>query len=331
VAKLSFPTTREVHGPLLIDASQLAALDEIIDRHTLVLRDQRDKDVEIATEKEIQRRLARGQITEEQVETQRQRIKQSRLYISSRLERDNRSVALYLRGGREIQAERFTEAINQPMGGEETAIGFALFLAIGSVRATVRVSDRSWRKELGVEVEPNDIEVAQGLFGALNNWATDVEPPKWQQQWLRLKGILAFVLFLWVLMGCFFMPIVAWSRAGERASKIEARKLLADGINEKNQQRAIALLLAIESGYDPGVKTPLLGIRYWSYVIVGMVCLIFAIICPHVCIGVWRGKQKIKMWRSWITAVTVTIPLLLVGGAVLPWVLHWLGLAPPGN
>jgi hypothetical protein len=82
----------------LIDGNQLKALDEIVDRYAQPLRDYRDEEVEALTEKEIQRRLARGVLTEDQVEAQRARIRQLRLSLSSRLARDSRSVTLYLKG-----------------------------------------------------------------------------------------------------------------------------------------------------------------------------------------------------------------------------------------
>ncbi len=329
MAKLSFPTSRAVPGPLLIDAHQLQALDEITDRHAVALREHRDREIEASVEKDIQRRLARGFLSEEQVETQRERLKRFGLPTTSRLQRDSVSVALYLRGGREVQADRFSDAINQPIGEEEAPVGLGLYLTIGSVQAIIRLADVHWRQELTIEVEPNNTEVAQGLFGALNNWASDVQAAKWQQWWLGHRSYLVIALAFWMFFGFMFIPIMNWAKGGERASRIEARKMLSQGVNASNEQRAIELILAIESGYDAGGRGTLLGLCYWSYVVIGSLCLVCSVICPRVCIGVWKGRRQIKRWRSWLSTVTFTIPLLIAGSAVLPWVLHWLGLSPP--
>lgn len=330
MARLSFPTNREVACPLLIHATQLETLDEIVDRYIKPLRDYRDKTVEARTEREIKRRLARGQLKEDQVEAQRAKLRELTLSLSSRLARDNRLVTLYLTGGREVQAERFSEAINQPVG-EEVVVGFAQYLTIGEVRASVRLRDERWNRDLSIDIEPNDPEVAQEFFGALNNWATDVEAPKWQQKWVNFRWVFGLLLFIWLFFGLIFIPLISWEVAGQRASRAEARKLLAEGISASSERRALELLLAIESGYDPGVHSALLGVRYWAYVVTGGLTLACTVVCPTVCIGVWKGKQRVRRWRGWIKTVTVTIPMLLLGSAILPWILHLVGLTPPNQ
>jgi hypothetical protein len=329
MAKLSHPTNRQVPSPLLIDGKQLEALDEIIDRYEIRLRSLRDKVIEEATEREIQKRLKRRQLTEEQVEAERPRIREFTVSFSPRLNTESRSVKIYLTRGREIQAQRFSEAVNQPVGEQEVPVGFALFLTLGNVRASVRLRDELWRRELSVDAEPNELEVVQELFGALSNWASDVEAPRWQQKWLSARAWFGGILIFWLFFGLLFIPIVSWMSAGQHAARVEARKLLANGLNANNQQRALELLLAIESDYDYGARSSRLGIRYWSYVAIGTSALICAFICPQVCIGLWGGKQRLKRWRAWITAVAVTIPILLIGSAALPWLLYWLGLSPP--
>lgn len=329
MAKLAFPTSREVPGPLLIDTHQLYALDEIIDRHAAALRQHRDAEIEASIENEIQRRLASKTLAEEDIEEYRARIRRSRLSFSGRLQRDSVSVALYLKGGREVQAERFAEAINQPVSEEESPVGLGLYLTIGSVRAVIRLADEQWRQRLSIQVEPNNSEVAQSLFGALNNWASDVQAPKWQQRWLSGRSYLRFALVVWLLVGFILGPLLGWSIAGEYASTIEARRLLSQGINANNQQRAIELILAIESGYYAGERRSRPGPRYWSYATLGALCLVCASICPRICIGAWRGKRQVERWRDWIKAVRITIPGLVASSLVLPWVLHILGLNPP--
>ena len=330
MAKLTFPTTRYVSGPLLIDGQALMSLDDIVDRHANALRDYREKEIEAATEKEIQRRLARGLLREEQVAAERQRIRQLKISISiSRLERDSRSSVLYLKGGREVQAEKFSDAMNQPVGTEEGPVGFALYFAIGSIRATVSLANVRWSKKLSVEVEPNDADVAQSFFGALNNWASGIEAPKWQQKWLSSQSTFGTILVFWLVTGLFMVPLMWNLMGGKVAGRVEARKILGEGVNANNQMRAIQVLLAMETGVDVEGRTTSPGIRYWTYVGTGALALLCTVICPNVCIGVWKGKQSIRRWRTWITTVAVTIPLLLAGSALLPWVLHLLGLSPP--
>jgi hypothetical protein len=326
LAKLSYPTNRKVACPLLIDVAQLEALDQIIDRHAGPLEALRDKELDDSTEKDLRDDVAKGYLKEVDIEKKRPGVRERirSLYYS----RDSKSATLYLTRGKEIQAERFSEAISQPIDEEEVPLGLALHFRVGNVEARVRLEHR-WEPELTVDVEPNDVEAAQELFGALSNWASAIEAPKWHQKWLALRPLVGTVLAVWFFFGLMAVPLTIWSDAGKEASIAEARKLLAGGINQNNQQRALELILAIESEYNPGVNAPPLGLRYWSYFGIGILILVMAAIIPKVSIGVWKGRRQLKRWRSWITTVTVTIPLLLIGSLILPWLLHILGLTPP--
>ena len=134
-------------------------------------------------------------------------------------------------------------------------------------------------------------------------------------------------------MGAIYIPLRNWREAGNSAAKEEARKLLASGgLTASNEQRAIGLLLAIESGYSPSsVRTPPLGLKYWSYVSLGGLILLAMTIYPDLCIGLWKGKRRLHNWRIWMRTLTIGIPSLIGVRVLLPWILYWLNLGPPGH
>lgn len=324
MAKLSLPTETSVRPPLLIDASQLEALDQIVDRHIQRLTESADERIDKLTDQKTTFYLERGFYEEVDVEARRPDWRKD---IATEEHLQRRAVTLYLSHGRDIQAERFSEAISQPVA-HEVPLGFALNYSFGSIKVRVRLVS-GWDNSLQIEVSPNDDEVAQQLFGALSNWAADIEAPRWQQTWRAYRGLFGFILWMWLLIGLVAIPFSNWGNAGQDQNKAEARKLLSQGVTPSNEQHAIALLLAIESDYDQGVKAPSLGAKYWSYFWLGALILIGACICPTVSIGAWKGKRQLSRWRAWVKAVSVTVPLLLAGSLVLPWILHFLGLNPP--
>jgi hypothetical protein len=326
MAKLSFPTSREIKGPLLIDAAQLEVLDQIIDRYLEPMREYRNNTVNEQASKRAREGVSEGWLKEERAATYEAERKQELL---SRYDfQEARSVSLYLTKGREIQAHRFSEAVSQPVGDEEMALGFSSHVGVGVVKAKVQLRGSS--EEISIDVEPKNVEVAQEMFGALSNWASDIEAPKWQQKWLEFKlvpvGLLCFVIFF----GFIAVPLINYVvGGGESASIVEAHKLLASGINSSNEQRAITLLLAIASHYDPGVPASSLGATYWGYLLLACVILLIGSSCPGVSIGLWKGKRRLKARRWWIRTVTVAIPAILVSSLLVPWVLHWFRLKPP--
>jgi hypothetical protein len=328
MARVKYPTEATVPSPLLIGADQLEALDLVIDKHLAALTGERERRIDELTEKEMGDRIARGWLKEDQVESERAKVRES-VARYERLGEDSRSLTVYLPRGKLVEAGCFAEAISHPLGEEETPLGFLVYLRVGEVKARVSLNS-SWREDLQISVEPNDLEVAQSLFGALRNWASDVEAPKWQQRWLRYRLFFVYFLFLWLFMGLVYIPLIKLGDSATRVQKAEARKLLAGGVTQANEQRAIELLLAIESDYDPGVPAWVPGLRYWLYFGLGALFLAAACICPRVSIGIWKGKRRLKQWRFWIKTVTVSVPLFIVTSILLPWPLHFLGFGPPG-
>src|SRR6202521_1261464 len=192
VARLSFPTEKGLQSPVLIDLDQLEALDEIIDKYAGKLRKDRDEQIDKATDAEIYERVVAGRLKQEEVETRRAHVREFVTDLRS-WKKEVRSVTIYLSRGRQIDAHNFAEAIGQPLVQEEIPTGFLLSLRIGAIQARVRAG-RPWGDvQLAIEVEPNELEISQGLFGALENWASDVEAPKWQQKWAKYQIILSAV------------------------------------------------------------------------------------------------------------------------------------------
>jgi hypothetical protein len=330
MAKLSIPTTRTSKPPLLIDAEQLQSLDKVIDRYLPRLYEHRDRDIAEKLLRKTRDYLRDGKIRKEAQPDFEARLRRDLIHDASY--RDTRNVSIYLTKGKEIQDQTFSEAMNQPVDENEIAVGFSLRIRVGEIAATVKLAER-WIKEMEVEVEPKDHEVAQALFGALANWSSAVEAPRWQQKWASYKWLSFALFFAWLFMAAISFPLSVWSESGKNASRVEARKLLeAGGVNANNEQRAIALILAIESDYSPpGVRRPILGVKYWTYVSLSALLLLALSICPEVCIGLWRGKRRLRAWRLWMSTITIGVPALVGTYVLIPWILYWLKLVPPSN
>jgi hypothetical protein len=328
MAKLSYPTSRTIQCPLLIDASQLESLDRIIDDHIPQMRDFKDKMISDLVVRQVRASLEKGYIKEEQRATAESKTKTE---LAKDYDfRESRSVALYLSKGREIQAGRFSEAISQPMSDDEIAVGFMMRVRVADIKAEVKL-EYSYAQRMDIEVEPKDNEVAQGLFGALSNWASDIEAPRWQQKWSDLASFVVLLLLLVLMCGLVLIPLVNWTESGKTAQKEEARKFLSSGgVNTTNVPQALQLLLAIDSDYNPGsVRTPPLGFKYWAYFALVTFILFAGSFYPTICIGLWGGKRHLRFWRSWIRILSVGIPTLILIPVLLPWLTYWLKITPP--
>jgi hypothetical protein len=327
MASVSFPTARTIECPLLIEASHLESLDKIFDQHLPQLQAHNEKRIAEEASRGTRQYVLRRYITEDNAEAYEAKLKKE---LSDDYKyRKVRSVSIYLTRGREITAKNFTEAMNLPVGDDELPVGFSAVLRVGVIKANLNTGYR-FNQKITVEVEPNNTEVALSLFGALSNWASGIEAPKWQQKWCAWKAAPVLLLSMWLFIGVLAVPFTNWNEAGKSAAKEEARKLLAGGVNANNERRATELLLAIESDYvPPSVRAPSLGVKYWSYVSLGAIILFVVTIYPSMCIGLWKGKRRLHAWRAWMRILTIGIPALLGTYVLIPWLLYWLKLVPP--
>lgn len=327
MAKLSIPTERSIKCPLLIEANHLESFDRILDQHSAQMRSDLEKRIAEEAAQRVRRLVRAKSLRKDEADAYEVRAKKE--LSDERRYRQVRSVTIYLTKGREIRAKDFTEAMNMPVGEDELPVGFSAIIRAGDITAAVNTGYR-FEPELKLEVEPNDNEIALSLFGALSNWASGIEAPRWQQKWHAYKFVPGFLLLFLFILGVIFVPLSNWNEAGKNVAIDEARKLLADGgVNANNEHRAIELLLAMASNPPPGSQKPSLGVKYWTYMSLSALVLIAVMIYPSMCIGLRRGKRRLHAWRVWIRTLTFGIPSVVGVYILIPWILYWLKLIPP--
>lgn len=326
MAKLSILTARTIECPLLIEANHLESFDRILDQHYAQMQADLEKRIAEDAIQRVRRYLREGILKNDDAEAYE--AKQKKELSAQHRYRQVRSATIYLTKGREITAKTFTEAMNMPAGENELPVGFSAMIRAGDIAATVGTGYQ-FDPELRLEVEPNDNEIALSLFGALSNWASDIEAPRWQQKWLKYKWVAGPLLVILLSVGGLGIPLSNWQEAGKNAAMEEARKLLAGGgVNANNEHRAIELLLAMESNPPSGNQNPSLGVKYWTYMSLSALTLIAVMIYPSMCVGLWKGKRRLQAWRVWMRTLAFGIPSLIGVYIFIPWILYWLKLIP---
>lgn len=327
MAKLSIPTSRRIKCPLLIEAAHLESFDRIIDQHYEQMRTDLERRI---SEEAAQRtrRYVRAKFVKKE-DAAAYEAKQKQELSAERKYRQVRSATIFLTKGRDITAKDFAESMNTPIGEDELPVGFSAFLRAGDITATINTGC-DFDPELKLEVEPNNDEVALSLFGALSNWVSGIEAPGWQQKWHKYKWFAGALLLFLLLFGGIAVPLSNWGDAGKNVAIDEARKLLADGgVNADNEHRAMELLLAMESNPPLNSRQPSLGLKYWVYMSLSALILIAVMIYPPMCIGLWKGKRRLHAWRVWMRTLTFGIPSLVGVYIFIPWILYWLKIPPP--
>ncbi len=96
----------------------------------------------------------------------------------------------------------------------------------------------------------------------------------------------------------------------------ESYKILNNGIDSSEINRALEIILSVETKYVPkDFVSNNLSIRYWliSMLITLIICLILSF-PPESHIEVGLGKRRVKIWKIWIRIISIIIP----AGIILP-------------
>ena len=293
MAEMFYPTRYRTKGPWLIDSTQLLALDDAIDGYRA-------------------RPLAAGVSSKEQ--------------SPAEADSDARLITFLLRHDKQLKTSSFREALVNPGAATDIALGLKyevklrgttalLTLERKTDKTTLFGSSSDEQMQLDLAVEPPTSALSQEMFVVMKEWADDVQRPFWHRVIFKLKWLAALVLIIWgfVFVAGVFFPSAPNSKERYKA---EARKLLAEGINSTNQQKAVELLLAIQTDYSPPVSaTELKPERSPKWIVensIGLLWLLAIAMFPEFCLGIWKGKQRLRLWRFWLPIVFVTVPTMFV-------------------
>jgi hypothetical protein len=319
-SRIRVATSLSVPVPILLDQSALTSLDEIFDSFTKPMQEYCEQGIADETEKDIEYSAQLGAIISD---VRREQIRASN---ARKLKRDKRVCIAYLGKGRRVESDRFSGIVTRPHMASEILESFRYQFRIGAVEAIVEFSSRRYLTDFTVSVEPDDADVAQELFGALQNWAEGFQPSRWMQRWKALTPAFGFAAIAWIALAPMFYLAARLSGDFPTGSfATQAHELLAKGVTASNQTKAIELLLAIASSYSPGGYfniTPSIALIYAS--VAAALTILYC--SPPNIIGVWSGKRRLQRWRAWVRVVWVTAPTLLLSTVVWPKLLHAVGL-----
>jgi hypothetical protein len=101
-------------------------------------------------------------------------------------------------------------------------------------------------------------------------------------------------------------------------AKAEALKLIADGVNNSNQSKALETPLRLYVGGTPDDLKP---IPRWLYVFAlgatGL-SIAFSFKPPAVVLGIGAGERRLRRWTTWFKVVFVTVPAFVFTNLLWP-------------
>jgi hypothetical protein len=305
-----YSTRLSFSAPVLIDRESLEVLDKIVTDEEQKLVAANEREIQQVSELNYQKKNRPSSWKlEEYIEEQKSTYPFSR--------REKRFVVSFL-GGKRFDGQSLTEILRQPEVEKDVPVGFSYKLTVGSFEAEIETSRRD--HELNIVTSPEHSSASRELFASLQSWANKVKAPAWQMLLCRF-GSYAWVLFL--LLFCFSAPALVEQAKDTRKAVLreQAFQILTNGLKQDQQLKAVELILAFESGFEPPhplKKEILLSRTFWLIFFLSLAVCVIVSIRPTVEIGIGRGQARIKLWRRWLTVAFLSLPTWVVGTFFMP-------------
>jgi hypothetical protein len=311
--ELIYPTRVAIGAPILISATSLKELDELLDGQLPALLKAQDELIPTRVEERLERIVGGLGYSDERLDKKRKEYEKD---IREELfGRDRRVLHIRLSDGRRLDARSFEEAAAHPEVQRSVASGFVLEVRCGIVSVALEARSR-FLTELTLDVSPSNYEPARNLYSSLERWVRSVEAPTWQRWWSRLSWG-SFSFFMWA-----FIASLVWGASVDSGTKQhykeEAHKLIEQGVTPDKQQKALETILALESDYSKPISySP--GRWFWFFLITGTMATAILAYPPKLELGIGRGEARVERWQRWMKFVFIAIPAFVASNFVWPW------------
>lgn len=313
--ELTYRTTTEIGAPLLITAKALRELDTVIATQLPKLKEAQEQLISDKVDERISKSawaLGQNPPAEKVQELRLDYAEQARKEL---LEGYSTEVVVRFLNGSRLKAKSFDEAASHAEISDSVPTGFEVEVKAGSVSA--RINTGSYGPGLDISVSPSAYEPPSYFFSALRTWGRSIEAPRWQPAWVdhELARFLLWALWFAVVFTWFSIHV---DTAAKNYYREQAHKILKDGVNSGNEQKALETLLALQSEYSPPTPGEPLGRRFWFFTLGGLTTCIILNIHPKLEIGLGKGEHRILAWRRWMKFVFVAVPGSIASTFVWP-------------
>jgi hypothetical protein len=319
MGRIQYPYNVSVEGPWLLSASDLIALDSVIQRiNELLLAGWREematKVVESGEEvnaEEIDLRISKH---EEKSWTRTTHLMTCSLISNAgvKIEDDTFSQLLRVREIKDFSPVSLTVRIKH--SGISPSNDFSL-----------KISDTNY-KSLSYEIESLDNDRRDEIQYEIDKWVEERTPNNFLRLWANRADFFAFIL--WVpLLVLLYLSFSSSNTTYMEVLTHEAHALIDSGIDSSNIDVAVDLFTQAIFNYTPDdfvpspkAKNPI----YLKSFFVILFVWVASVFRPKTIVGVGRKEQNLKAYNFWIKLVTITLPFALIVAPFWSVITSWL-------
>ena len=297
MGQLQYPTEREFHGPWLFNQDDFEELDIIINKIDSQLFNSFNKEFE---GDDIKKRYNYDR---------REKKFQLNFKNGSRLTDESIKGLLKDRATLDHKPEKFYANIEY---GYNNRFKFEISNIYGG--------------QLNYDLICSDLSVKDEMQYEMDRWLERKTPAKFLKFWTDLGPIIGMFLFAILV----FLSLFTFTKSYYSYKEIlidKSHKILGKGIDSINRDKAIELLLMIETNYEPEgfvakekPKSPI----FVRLLVLGLFLFVVSIIRPRTTIGLGKRKLTYNFYKYWIKFVTITLPVALIIAPFWQMIIEWL-------
>lgn len=304
---LIYPNECKIEGPWMISSDHLNELHEIIEREWNRIKPKWEKFIEEEAEKKIE---AYG--------WKDKTIKS----VAEDLKKDSplkKVVTVHFENGKKLVTDNIKDAILDKEAKNQEANGIEIYIIEDRITKLFEFSIDRDLNRIRWAVDKKTDEYDSRLYSEIDRWSERCKPSKWLNIWKSWAGIHWFVYAFLALYPITLLP--SETDIARSKFKADGQKLLVGGLQKDEVNKALEIMLALQSEYVPQDKIKVAWKNSKRFAIYQIVMLIVTIILsfpPKVQIGIGIGDLKVQRWRKWLKLIYYTIPFVIFTGIILP-------------
>ena len=301
---LTIPT--ETHkGPWILKHSDFEDLETVIIEVEKYLKE--SLELEIIQTVEVEN--TKDTLSERETQEKKQEI--SERWSFSKKEK---KFTLVSSDGKRLLGKSIREILKDPSLPSFNPKQFHVLLEYGSgntVRLEIPSNDK---EELKLDISCFDLSKSNDIRLDFNTWISKVKPGRRLRIWNRYGELFFFLLLIPMFIFAFNAFKTDYSTY-DSIIREETKELLHNGIDDRNINQALELLMKQQTNYVPDdfvprkIKNSSTDLMWFG---ITAFLLIVMLLRPFTTLGLGRNKWKIDFYKGWIFLVTVTVPSAII-------------------
>jgi hypothetical protein len=321
MGKIIQPGEKKIDGPFLLSRKDLEELVPVINEIDEILKQSLASEIEEAIEDLKDKNNA---IPEERLNKRIELLKDRYIFSS-----EKSSFQFSLRTGNTHEENSLSELIKQTEKNKDGPLALKVILRHGS-NNTFQFWISKGDKEDGVEykIKCNDESLKDTAIEKLSVWIDRNAPRKPTVLWNGLGVVIAVFSVISLLIASFSSSDDRYENY-ESLLKKEAHQILDSGVNSRNMNKTLDVLLKLESNYRPQNYIPKLvevGTPQTLWIIYSIAFFFIGVLRPQTTLGIGSRRLIFDFYVWWVRVIMVAVPVSFIYPSFQDYIMRWLHL-----